>query len=814
MDVTPAHSLGSDPMEAGKYSIAVRALCDFTAKTGDLDLRFTPAPTAREGMEGHAAIARRRGNGYETEIALSGEFSDLLVRGRADGYDATANRLEEFKTYRGDLQRMPGSHRAVHWAQLRIYGALLCRRKSLSEVRLALVYFNLANERETVLEEVRSADELEEWFAEHCARFLTWARRELAHRTERDLALRALKFPFDSFNAQQRQLAEAVYRTVRRGWALLAQAPTGSGKTIGTIFPALKAMPDGALDKMFFLVAKTSGRRVALEALARVTGAVSVGDALHATGAADAGDALPSAPLRVLELAARDKVCEYPGAECHGGSCPLARGFYDRLPAAREEGVDWPLLDRESIRTLALKHSICPYYLGQELVRWADVIVGDYNYYFDLNAMLYLLTVMNQWKVTLLVDEAHNLVERGRSMFTAELRRADVDAAREAAPAALGDSLGRLARRWDELLASGEANPFQDGDYRVYDEPPENWRRALEDCVGAISDFSAAQPDAVAPPLLSFYFEAIHFCRLAATLDRDSICDLTVCALSLRNIIPARFTAERWRAAQSSVLFSATLAPFQFYRDVLGLPAEAARVEVGSPFLPEQLAVRVVRSISTKLRHRGRSIEPIAALIREQYATHPGNYLAFFSSYQYLNEVAGELSRAAPDIPLWCQEPAMSEARRTAFLDKFHPHGRGIGFAVLGGVFAEGIDLPGGRLIGAFVATLGLPQLNPVNRETERRIDERFGAGYDYTFLIPGLRKVVQAAGRVVRTADDRGVVYLIDDRFTEARIRELLPSWWAIRELQAAAGGTGAPCAPVHKCGTQGALPPEPCKK
>ena len=235
------------------YSVSVRALCEFTAKAGDLDRRFTPSPSAQEGMEGHSTIAGRRRAGYEREITLEGDHEDLHVRGRADGYDPTDNQLEEFKTYRGHLERMPQNHRALHWAQLRIYGALLCRKRALREVKLALVYFDIATEHETVLVEHHSAESLESDFTAQCARFNDWARRETAHRVARNTALEALRFPFPDFHAGQRELAEAAYKTMRRGGALLAQAPTGIGKTLGTIFPALKAMPTDGLDRLFYL---------------------------------------------------------------------------------------------------------------------------------------------------------------------------------------------------------------------------------------------------------------------------------------------------------------------------------------------------------------------------------------------------------------------------------------------------------------------------------------------------------------------------------------------------------------------------------
>lgn len=253
-----------------KYLVAVRALCEFTAKHGDLDLRFTPAPSAQEGIAGHALVASRRGEGYQSEVSLEGEYKDLRVRGRADGYDPVQNQLEEVKTYRGELHRMADNRRELHWAQVKIYGWLLCQEKSLADIKLALVYFDIASLNETLLAEHFTAAALQEFFEAHCERFLVWARQELSHREARDTALKALQFPYEGFRAGQHDLATAVYRSSLSGTCLMAQAPTGIGKTIGTIFPLLKATPGQRLDKIFFLAAKTPGRALALHALERI----------------------------------------------------------------------------------------------------------------------------------------------------------------------------------------------------------------------------------------------------------------------------------------------------------------------------------------------------------------------------------------------------------------------------------------------------------------------------------------------------------------------------------------------------------------
>jgi DNA excision repair protein ERCC-2 len=750
---------GRDTMAA--YVVAVRALCEFTAKEGDLDLRFTPSPTAQEGMAGHGMVTGRRGGNYQTELRLSGDFGPLHVRGRADGYDPDQNLIEEIKTHRGDLARMPANHRHLHWAQVRVYGHLLCAARGLAEVNLALVYFDIASQAETVLRETRSATELAALFAAQCTRFVAWAEQELAHRAARDAALTTLRFPHADFRPGQRQLAENIFKAQVAGRCLLAQAPTGIGKTVGSLFPALKAAPAHKLDKIFFLAAKTPGRQLALDAAATI--------AAHD----------PALPLRVLELASRDKSCEHPDKACHGESCPLARGFYDRLPAARSAALGVGVLDRAALREVALAHDVCPYYLGSEMTRWSDVIVGDYNYYFDGGAMLYGLAQANGWRVSVLVDEAHNMVARARSMYSCAIERVALKAAKAVAPPLLQKALDKLDRAWGALV---KTNPAP---YQVLPALPDKVLAALQAAVGTTTELLVEATAPLPPALQRFYFDALHFTRLAESFGPHSLCDhageRTGSTLCIRNIVPAHYLAPRFAQAHSTTLFSATLSPWNYYSDALGMPAGTGWIDVASPFQASQLAVHVIDRISTRYQHRAASLAPIVALMARQYADAPGNYLAFFSSFDYLEQVASLFAERHPDIPVWLQARRMNETGRAAFLASFTEDSRGIGFAVLGGAFGEGIDLPGARLVGAFVATLGLPQINPVNEQIRLRMQAMFGAGYDYTYLYPGIQKVVQAAGRVIRTELDRGVVYLIDDRFAQPAVRALLPAWWEL---------------------------------
>jgi len=784
---------------AWTYTVSVRELCEFTAKRGDLDRRFTPSATALEGLMGQNAVTQRRGQDYETEIALDTTCGPLRVRGRADGYDPRRRCLEEIKTIRGHPDEIPQNRRLLHWAQLQTYGALFCRVRSLSEVALALVYFDIASQSEVELRQVFGAEELENVLSERCAAFLAWARQEARHREARDAALRDLAFPQHSFRAGQRDLAEAVYKSAANGRCLLAQAPTGIGKTVGTLFPLLRAMPVHGIDKLAYLTCKGTGRLAALEAL----------DDLRSGTTGQA--------LRVLTLVPKDEGCEHPDKACHGDACPLARGFYDRLPAARQEAVAQGWLDAQAQRQVALRHGVCPYYLGQELVRWADVLVGDVNHLFDIKGLLWGLSQALDWKLAVLVDEAHNLVERARRMYSAELRISQVRAAAQTAPGAVRGALDALAQEAEELVVDTDAP------YEVLDELPDRFVQALQTAAGALSEHFNQRPLSVGS-LLDFHFELQRYLTLVEALSDHSLFDVQTflgaraviasdaepgpaagdAALCVRNVAPACFLRRRFAAVNSVTLFSATLAPPAYAVHLLGLPGNTAWIDVPPAFPAEHLNVRVAEGISTRFADRERTLHRLVAVIARQFDEHPGNYLAFFSSFDYLEKAAALLATLRPDIPQWRQERRMNSGARAAFLARFQPHGEGIGFAVLGGVFAEGVDLPGSLLIGAFIATLGLPPVSETQRLTQSRLDQLFGAGHGYADLVPAMQRVVQAAGRVLRTPEDRGWLWLLDDRYRRPDVVELLPSWWRLpgttlgRDGSSAAFGSWSPVVPA----------------
>jgi len=764
-----------EALTAWSYTVSVRELCEFTAKHGDLDRRFTPSATALEGMQGQQTVAQRRGADYETEIALEdtvGPFDQLRVRGRADGYDPRRRCLEEIKTLRGHPDDIPANRRQLHWAQLQTYGALFCRSRGLEEVALALVYFDVASQHEVELRQVFGADELEAEFQARCSAFLAWAEQEAQHRAARNAALKHLAFPPGAFRQGQRNLAEAVYRTAVRGRSLLAQAPTGIGKTVGTLFPLLRAMPGdgpaGEITKIAYLTCKGTGRLTALEAL----------DTLRSGTAGQA--------LRVQALVPKEQACEHPDKACHGDACPLARGFYDRLPAARAEAVAAGWLDAPAQRRVALRHGICPYYLGQELVRWADVVVGDVHHLFSSQGLLWGLAQALGWQLAVLVDEAHNLLERTRDMYSAELDLGDLRAAAQQSSAASG-VLERLLQASVDLLADADNADNADSAYTVLPAPPDDWAQALQAAAGALSEHFHQHPLQLGP-LLQFHFTLQRFTRLVDALSEHSLFELhrgegaTSSRVAVRNVAPACFLRQRFAALHSTTLFSATLAPPDHAQRLLGLPEDTAWVDVPPAFPPEHLQVRVAQGLSTRFAHRKGSLQQLVRVLVQQFDEHPGNYLAFFSSFDYLDQAADLLALQRPGIPQWRQDRRMSSDARQDFLARFHPQGQGIAFAVLGGVFAEGVDLPGRQLIGAFIATLGLPPVSPQQDQMNARLHKLFGTGPADAELIPAMQKVVQAAGRVLRTPEDRGWLWLLDERYARADVVALLPPWWGLR--------------------------------
>lgn len=749
--------------------VSVKTLAEFAAKSGSLDRRFTPSPTAQEGIAGHQEVVLRRPPHYQKEMSLTIQYEGLLIRGRADGYDSEAHCLEEIKTFYGDFEKLPDNHRQLHWAQARLYGWMYCRQYQRNDITLALIYFDLHNQREYRVEEHFTLPELVAYGEDLAEVYWQWQQQINARQQQLSQWIDELAFPYGSFRSAQRQMAESVYKAAATGRVLLAEAPTGTGKTLASIFPAIKAFNKTPVDKIFYLTAKTTGKQLALENLQLI-----------------ASDGIDT-PLRVLELTAQEKICLEPDKRCTGDSCPFARNFYDKLQQARQAAYTTPLLTRQTLTQLAHNHEICPYYLGMEMSRWVDILVADFNYYFDTSALLHGLTRELNWHPYLLVDECHNLVERARQMYSAELDRSVLLAAKRLAPKPIKTSLERVNRLW---LATIKPLDFSETALTLLNASPEKLNLALTGFTNDYIDFLQRHPDHPVQhtAVQEFFFAALNYLEKLELVDEDYCIDMQRPqpkqeVLTLRNLIPARPLAARLAQAHSACFFSATLRPAYFYQQMLGLPDDTVYLQVPSPFASQQLQVKVARHISTRYRDRSTAIGPLCDIIEQQVTAATGNYLAFFSSYEFLQQIERELQQrlSSANVTVITQSRRMSEQDREAFIERFTHEQNLLGLAVLGGAFSEGVDLPGDALKGAFIATLGLPQINPVTEHLRQRLQQVFQQGYHFAYLYPGIQKVVQAAGRVIRTQEDTGYLWLLDDRFAQHEVRQLLPEWWEI---------------------------------
>jgi DNA excision repair protein ERCC-2 len=790
------------------YRISVRALCEFTGRAGDLDRRFASSPTARQGIAAHQLVARRRSPQHQIEMPLEYRQGPVHVVGRADIFDPEGKELEEIKSCLGPPRSRASAHRSMNRAQLRTYGAMLCRAQGLQRIRLTLTYFDLLSETEHRESEDCDAQALIAELNERCEAFAAWARQEIAHRDSRDRSLSELAWPFGEFRAGQHDLAAAVYRSVRTGSLLRMQAPTGIGKTLGAIYPALRAVAAARTDRIFYLTAKGTGRQNAIAAMRRL---------IDPPRPSDITTRPSDITIRVLELVAREHACEHPDRECHGDSCPLARGFHDRLPAARQLAVSRRLLDRDMVRSIALEHEICPYHLSTEVLPFADLVVGDCNYWFDRHAMLSSLALEHQWRVTLLIDEAHHLVDRSRAMYSDTLSLLQFIARRGS-----GLPVDQVIDQFD-LLAQALPQGAS-ASSALLDEPPRGLLRALNRLNRRIG-LQLEEGASLTPELLQLYFRCLSFTSLAEQFADHSICEVSIdepysplargapqsaaengaararirgadstdIRISLHNVVPAPFIRERIEAAQSIVMFSATLHPEAFDRAMLGWNRAHHSLALASPFDPARLRVRTI-PLTTRLDRRKESARSIAALIARQYREAPGCYIAFFSSFDYLAQIEAVLKAEFPELPQRSQQRSMSEAERARFVAGFDPERPSVALAVLGGVFSEGMDLPGDKLIGAFIVTLGMPQVNPLNQAFCARIEQLFGQGFEFTYLYPGICKVIQAAGRVIRDTEDRGTLLLIDERWRQARYRTLLPAHWGLGHLATERGFNDPP--------------------
>lgn len=744
--------------------IAVRTLVEFTLHGADI----RPAGSMKdmqEGVLGHKARQSLMGDGWEAEVPLSltvpvDDEADLLLTGRMDAFfDGEVPVIEEIKLWQRKEPPMLAAE--AHEMQAVCYGYMLCEERKIQNVIIRVVYVDRRGKVRGEFDTLLTAEECH-------ARFLTvfepWVRRMRlvrGHRRERDASLRHLTFPFDSYRPGQREMAVQVYTAVKLGRRLFASMPTGTGKSVAALFPALKALGEGLTNQVYYLTARTTQRQGALEALRRMRK-----QPLH---------------LWTLTLDAKDKQCPAP-TFCHPDFCPRAKGHFLRDHDAIEEMMSIDDWSPENIRMMADKHDLCPFEFSLSLAEIADLTICDYNY--ALDPAVHIQRIFDKTAdVTLLIDEAHNLLSRVRDMLSGAVDGGRIRKLRTV----VGKTAGRKHPQYKAMtgvLKAIDDLPIPEDESAEGELPklPTSFDNA---CMELADAFMEAQNERFAwgeegeqlrdtvTPLLSFIRARKRDTTECAWLwqGRKSK-TITAFALDVSSYFEEVTTMLR-----GVVCFSATMHPLEDMKMLLGGTEEDACFAMPSPFPRENLLIHQL-DVNTRYRFRDAACGDIAAAIRAMVEQKPGKYIAFFPSFAYLRQVSELLG-----MPHQAQRSGMTDEERRAFLAPYIEGDEPVlSLGVLGGIFAEGIDLPGDALDGVAIVGVGLPQVN-LFQETLRAYYERtLGDGFLYAYMLPGMQKVAQAVGRVIRTETDRGVALLLDDRYRQNAYRRLCPEHWMIQ--------------------------------
>ncbi|MDB4224319.1 ATP-dependent DNA helicase [Granulosicoccus sp.] len=783
-----------------EYRVSVTDLANFACREGDLMPMGVAGPTARQGIRAHKKIqktALESVNGpldkidkkddnnppvdqlqtqLDVEVSLDCitiiEKTSVVLRGRIDIVDFRVPRLSEIKTTLVPVEQVPESQHSIQWAQLYLYGYIFLNSEStigttLDTLELELLHVNIradtiSSERRTV-----SREEAFSFATRALECYVLWLNRIDDSFNLLQTSAQALEFPYADFRTGQRDMAAGVFRAIRDGEGLLCEAATGIGKTISTLFPATKVMGGGDIKQITYLTAKVAGRLIALQSLKQ----------------------MQSSGLRIsaIQIRAKQATCFCSNGGCERdetGQCPMTLGFFDRLPDARDELISMGIIEGKKLDEVAWQYQLCPFELALQMLPWVHVVIADYNYVFDPLVRLphYSESRMDS---ALLIDEAHNLVDRSREMFSAHLSRErcleEAHSCRLTHPL-ITRSLERLSNAMLLHVRS------QEGVELISDESDANVAKAASETIEEIvSSMGQAPP---LPESSSDIFRIL--CRYVAINELFSTHHKSISEVSQRGrrkeviitlycLDASKALAKQLKLYKSKIVFSATLRPSVFYRDTLGLPKTSVQLQATSPFDSARAQHTVVDWIDTRYRKRKDSLNKLVELIKCVGEMQHGSYLVFFPSYAYLEQTYIAFTNAYPNIETWRQHTDQSKDEQNEMLLRLNEPGHRIGFAILGGVFGEGIDYLGGSLIGVVIVSTGLPGLNVKTQLVAEHYRQQGNDGYDFAYRYPGFSRVLQTAGRLIRSESDSGVVVLVDDRFKQPFYRDLYPESWQV---------------------------------
>lgn len=761
--------------------ISVRNLVEFIMRSGDIDNRT--AGTDKDAMllggKIHRKIQRRMGADYHAEVGLRYEIPckgfTLLIEGRADGIIETPDGvvIDEIKGVLRELETVKEPS-PVHLAQAKCYAFIYAEQKKQEQIGVQMTYCNMETEDIKRFQSVYSFGELSTWFFDLAGKYEKWARYQIRWKEKRNRSIKEVEFPF-AYREGQKELVTSVYRTILRKKKLFIQAPTGVGKTMAAVFPAVKAVGEGLGDKIFYLTAKTITRTVAWQAF----------------------DILKEQALRmkVLVLTAKDKICFCEETNCNPDECIYAKGHYDRVnDAVYELLTTSDEMSREIIEEQARKWQVCPFEMSLDVSEWIDAVICDYNYVFDPNAYLRrFFGEGNQGEYLFLIDEAHNLVERGRKMYSASICKEDFLKIKKM----VKSKDVKLSKRLDESNRQLLAMKRECEDYQILDSVSHLYLK-LMNLMTEMDRFLEEERQRKNPDeelrkeVLDFYFDLRMFLNIYDKLDENYLTysemesggRFKVCLFCVN---PSKNLQEFLDKGNSTIYFSATLLPIHYYKKLLSTAKDDYAVYAQSPFDTRKRLLLLGTDVSTKYTRRGEEMyRRYAEYLLEIAGARAGNYMAFFPSYHFMEEVyEAFLSlldvRKDVSVDYVMQAQYMSEEAREIFLENFEEERENslMGFCVMGGIFSEGIDLARDRLIGAVIVGTGLPQVCRERELLKYYFDGQGIRGFDYAYLYPGMNKVLQSAGRVIRTDEDRGVILLLDERFRDSRYREVFPREW-----------------------------------
>ena len=756
--------------------ISVRNLVEFILREGDIDNRTgggQDPENMQMGSRIHRKIQRQMGSDYQAEVPLKTEIVcdgfTLKIEGRADGLIHTKEQVmvDEIKGVLRELDRVQEPS-GIHLAQAKCYASMVAEQEGVDEIGVQMTYCQMETEEVKRFQYSYQSNELKVWFDEVIRQYKKWAKFQIEWRKARNASIKGIEFPFP-YRKGQRELAVSVYRTILRKKKLFIQAPTGVGKTISTVFPAVKAVGEELGEKIFYLTAKTITRTVAEQAFETLRE--------------------QNLKFKVITLTAKEKICFCEEASCNPDDCPYAKGHFDRVnDAVYELLMQEDVMSREVLEAQARKHKVCPFEMALDVSTWVDGVICDYNYVFDPDARLRrFFAEGGAGGYLFLIDEAHNLVERGRQMYSAELCKEDFLAVKKL----VKGEAPRFAKRLEACNKILLAMKKECENYKVLDNISHfgiqlmnvlsETDRYLEECVDK----------EVRETVLDFYFQVRSFLNIYDGLDENYVIYTEYqengrFVLKLFCVNPAANLQKCLDKGNSAVFFSATLLPIQYYKRLLSTEKDNYAVYIDSSFDTKKRLLMNGVDVSTRYAMRSREMyQRYATYIFRVVKAKMGNYLIFFPSYRFMEDVYQEftqlLASDEEEMELVIQQKHMDEEERENFLRAFEM-GREkslIGFGVLGGIFSEGIDLTNEKLIGTLIIGTGLPQVCNEREILKSYFDQKGLYGFDYAYRYPGMNKVLQAAGRVIRTPEDRGVVLLIDDRFLAPDTRRLMPPHW-----------------------------------